>query len=78
MGPAWRWQNYGKSDPSIEPTMTVERMTDDGIEVAQFLAEHLNKKKIIIYGGSWGSILAFIWLMPDRTSSMHMSATRNW
>jgi pimeloyl-ACP methyl ester carboxylesterase len=50
-------RTYGKSGPSIEPTMTVERMTDDGIEVAQFLAEHLNKKKIIIFGGSWGSIL---------------------
>lgn len=50
-------RTYGKSGPSIEPTMTVERMVDDGIEVAQFLAKHLNKKKIIIYGGSWGSIL---------------------
>jgi pimeloyl-ACP methyl ester carboxylesterase len=50
-------RTYGKSGPSIEPTMTVERMADDGIEVAQFLAKHLNKKKIIIYGGSWGSIL---------------------
>src|SRR5208337_4185039 len=50
-------RTYGKSGPSIEPTMTVERMAQDGIEVAQFLAEHLNKKKIIIYGGSWGSIL---------------------
>ncbi|HKM83359.1 MAG TPA: alpha/beta hydrolase [Candidatus Acidoferrum sp.] len=50
-------RTYGKSGPSIEPTMTVEHMTDDGIEVAQFLAEHLNKKKIIIVGGSWGSIL---------------------
>ncbi len=50
-------RTYAKSGPSIEPTMTVERMADDGIEVAQFLAKHLNKKKIIIYGGSWGSIL---------------------
>jgi pimeloyl-ACP methyl ester carboxylesterase len=37
--------------------MTVERMTDDGIEVAQYLAKHLNKKKVILYGDSWGSIL---------------------
>jgi pimeloyl-ACP methyl ester carboxylesterase len=50
-------RTYGKSGPSIEPTMTVERMTQDGIEVAQFLAKHLDKKKIIITGGSWGSIL---------------------
>jgi pimeloyl-ACP methyl ester carboxylesterase len=50
-------RTYGKSGPSIEPTMTVERMVDDGIEVAQFLAKHLNKKKVVICGGSWGSIL---------------------
>jgi pimeloyl-ACP methyl ester carboxylesterase len=50
-------RTYGKSGPSVEPTMTVQRMADDGIEVAQFLAKHLNKKKIIIVGGSWGSIL---------------------
>jgi pimeloyl-ACP methyl ester carboxylesterase len=50
-------RTYSKSGRSIEPTMTVERMVQDGIEVSQFLAAHLNKKKIIIVGGSWGSIL---------------------
>jgi pimeloyl-ACP methyl ester carboxylesterase len=50
-------RTYGKSGPSIEPTMTIERMVDDGIEVAEFLTKHLHKKKIILYGGSWGSIL---------------------
>jgi pimeloyl-ACP methyl ester carboxylesterase len=50
-------RTYGKSGPSIEPTMTVERMVQDGIEVAEFLTKHLNKKKIIVEGGSWGSIL---------------------
>jgi pimeloyl-ACP methyl ester carboxylesterase len=50
-------RTYGKSGPSIEPTMTVKRMADDGVEVAQFLLKRLNKKKIIIAGGSWGSIL---------------------
>lgn len=50
-------RTYGKTGPSIEPTMTVERMTQDGVEVAEFLTTHLKKRKIIIYGGSWGSIL---------------------
>lgn len=50
-------RTFGKSGPSVEPTMTVERMAQDGIEVAEFLIKHLNKKKIIIEGGSWGSIL---------------------
>lgn len=50
-------RTYGKSGPAIESTMTVQRMVDDGIEVAQFLAKHLEKKKVILYGGSWGSVL---------------------
>jgi pimeloyl-ACP methyl ester carboxylesterase len=61
-------RTYGKSGPSIEPTMTVERMADDGIEVALFLAEHLHKKKIILVGLSWGSILGIhmAYARPDR------------
>ncbi|HYM75189.1 MAG TPA: alpha/beta fold hydrolase [Candidatus Dormibacteraeota bacterium] len=50
-------RTYGKTGPSIEPTLTVERMTDDGIELAQFLTRHLHRKKIIVLGSSWGSIL---------------------
>jgi pimeloyl-ACP methyl ester carboxylesterase len=50
-------RTYGKSGPSIEPTMTIDRMVQDGIQVADFLTKHLNKKKVIIVGGSWGSIL---------------------
>lgn len=37
--------------------MTVERMTEDGIEVAEYLRKYLHKRKIILFGGSWGSIL---------------------
>ncbi|HEV2174982.1 MAG TPA: alpha/beta hydrolase, partial [Nitrospira sp.] len=51
--------------PSIEPTMTIERMVKDGIEVAEYLTKHLNKKKIVIQGGSWGSILG-IHMAHDR------------
>jgi pimeloyl-ACP methyl ester carboxylesterase len=50
-------RTYGKSGPSIESTMTIERMVKDGVEVSEFLRRHLNKKKIVISGGSWGSIL---------------------
>jgi pimeloyl-ACP methyl ester carboxylesterase len=50
-------RTYGKSGPSIEPTMTIERMVQDGVEVSEFLTKHLDKKKIVIVGGSWGSIL---------------------
>jgi pimeloyl-ACP methyl ester carboxylesterase len=50
-------RTFGKSGPSIEPTMTMERMVQDGIEVAEYLTSHLGKRKIILVGGSWGSIL---------------------
>jgi pimeloyl-ACP methyl ester carboxylesterase len=50
-------RTYGRSGPSIEPTMTVGRMAQDGIEVAVYLTHHLGKSKIILTGGSWGSIL---------------------
>ena len=50
-------RTYGKNGPSIEKTMTIERMVHDGVEVAEFLTRHLHKKKIILVGGSWGSIL---------------------
>jgi pimeloyl-ACP methyl ester carboxylesterase len=50
-------RTFTKNGTTIEPTMTVERMAQDGIEVAEYLVEHLHKKKIIILGSSWGSIL---------------------
>ncbi len=58
-------RTYGETGPSIEPTMTVERMTQDGIEVAQYLTHHLGKSKIILLGGSWGSVLG-IHMVHDR------------
>jgi pimeloyl-ACP methyl ester carboxylesterase len=50
-------RTYGKNGPSIAATMTMARMTADGIEVAEYLKQHLHKSKIILMGGSWGSIL---------------------
>ncbi|MGA7158007.1 MAG: alpha/beta hydrolase [Acidobacteriaceae bacterium] len=50
-------RTFTKSGPSVESSMTMERMTQDGIDVAEYLIKHLHKKKIILLGGSWGSIL---------------------
>ena len=41
----------------MAPTITIDRMTQDGIELAEFLRNHLHKKKIILVGHSWGSAL---------------------
>jgi pimeloyl-ACP methyl ester carboxylesterase len=46
-----------KSGPGIAPTLTVERMVQDGVELAEYLRKHLGKDKIIIVGHSFGSIL---------------------
>lgn len=50
-------RTYSKNGASIEPTMTVQRMAQDGIEVAEYLTKQLNQKKIILEGESWGSVL---------------------
>ncbi len=46
-----------KSGPAVAPTITVERMVQDGIELSEYLRQHLGKEKIIIVGHSFGSIL---------------------
>src|SRR5271166_2909251 len=38
-------RTYGKTGPSIEATMTIDRMVQDGIEVSEYLTKHLSKKK---------------------------------
>ena len=46
-----------RNGASIAPTITVERISQDGIELAEYLRKHLGKDKIIIVGHSFGSIL---------------------
>lgn len=40
-----------------EVELTLERLVEDGVEVAQYLSRRLGKKKIILTGSSWGSVL---------------------
>jgi pimeloyl-ACP methyl ester carboxylesterase len=63
-------RTFGKSGPSVEATMTVERMAQDGIEVAAYLTQRLGKKKIVVVGGSWGSILG-IHMIRARPTLFH-------
>jgi pimeloyl-ACP methyl ester carboxylesterase len=46
-----------KTGPIIAPTITVDRMVQDGIELSEYLRNHLGKDKIIIVGHSFGTIL---------------------
>ena len=58
-------RTYGKNAP-VEQTaeffqtnpLTIAQMTADGIEVAEYLIKYLDKKKVILFGTSWGSALA--------------------
>ena len=50
-------RTYARTGPSIASTLTIDRMVQDGVEVAEFLTHELHKRKIVIVGGSWGSIL---------------------
>lgn len=45
-----------KSGPSVAPTMTLDRIVQDGIELTEYLRKHLNKDKIIIVAHSFGTI----------------------
>lgn len=46
-----------RSGPSIAPTMTLDRMSQDGDELAEYLRRHLGKEKIFVVCHSFGSIL---------------------
>lgn len=43
---------YLQSNP-----LTLDQMTADGIELSQYLLKYLRKRKLILFGSSWGSIL---------------------
>jgi pimeloyl-ACP methyl ester carboxylesterase len=46
-----------KTGPSVAPTMTLDRMSEDGIELADYLCKHLGKNKVILAAHSFGTIL---------------------
>jgi len=50
-------RTYGATGEATAPTMTLERMTQDGIELAEYLLTHLHKDRIVLVGHSWGSFL---------------------
>ena len=49
---------YGKSTPADGTPLTIAQLRDDGNAVAAWLAARYGKQKVILWGSSWGSILA--------------------
>jgi pimeloyl-ACP methyl ester carboxylesterase len=50
-------QTYGRNGEGT-PEVNLDRITQDGIEVAEHLRKMLGKQKVIVLGHSWGSIVA--------------------
>jgi pimeloyl-ACP methyl ester carboxylesterase len=50
-------RTLGKNPRSLAETITIDRMAQDGIELAQALRKLLGQDRIILVGHSWGSIL---------------------
>lgn len=53
-------RTLAKNGPAIGPTITRQRMAQDGIELAEYLRRHLGKSKIIVLGHSFGTILGIL------------------
>ncbi len=53
-------RTLGRNGDAVASTITIDRMVQDGIEVAEHLRESLGKEKIVLVGHSWGSILGLL------------------
>lgn len=49
---------FTRNPATAESTLSIDRMARDGTELAAFLQTRLGKKQVILFGGSWGSVLA--------------------
>lgn len=50
-------RTYGHNTLPDGDTMTIDRMTADGLELSAYLRSHLRKDKLMLLGHSWGSVL---------------------
>lgn len=51
-------RSYLLNDPaSIAPTMTLDRYRDDAIELIDLLRDRYSKRKVVLMGHSWGSVV---------------------
>ncbi len=51
-------KTYGETDPdSISDSIHIPRYVDDAIEVAEYIRKRYHRKKIILMGHSWGTVV---------------------
>src|SRR5262249_15755531 len=47
---------FGRTGASAGSSINIQRMVQDGVELAELLSKKLHKDKIVLVGHSWGSI----------------------
>ena len=63
-------RTLGRNGASLAPTITIDRMTQDGIELAELLRKTLQKDKVVLVGHSWGSTLG-VFMAKARPDLFH-------
>ena len=66
-GTGHTYGRYGEGTPDV----TLDRIAKDGVELAAYLCRELHKKKIVVLGHSWGSLVAvhMVQLRPELFSA---------
>lgn len=49
---------FGRNPVADDTPLVIERLRDDGVELARYVAKRYGKRKVILMGGSWGSVVA--------------------
>lgn len=49
---------YGRNKPAPDAPLTLAQLSDDGVQVAAYVTRRFGKKQVVVFGSSWGSILA--------------------
>jgi pimeloyl-ACP methyl ester carboxylesterase len=63
-------RTFGRHPPGEGSTLTVQRMVDDGLALAEYLTRRLGLPKVVVVGGSWGSILV-VHMIKARPALFH-------
>ena len=63
-------RTLGRNGAAAASTITVERMVQDGVELAELLSKRLQKDKIVLVGHSWGSTLG-VFMAKARPELFH-------
>lgn len=50
-------KTFGSTGEAIAPELSLSRVVDDGIALAEHVREYLGRERLVLLGGSWGSIV---------------------